>query len=436
MRWLALLPTPAPDAAAAPPALDATEALLQSTAWLGLQFSPRVARLEEAIVLEVEASLRLFGGPARLLERLHASAAAAGLALQVSAWSASAHAALARLRAGAPAATPLDALPLHTVSAVAAQQPMLERLGCRRLGDVRGLPRAALARRFGPALLQGLDRAYAEQPEAHRWLSLPERFEARLELPLRVEQAPALHGHAEVLLRELCAWLAARRAGVQDFTLAWQHDAMRPRDAGRGGQLQLHTAAATRDFAHLTRLLGEHLGQTRLDAPAGELRLAAGAVSLLPDQGDSLLAEARDGRPREALGLLLERLAVRLGPARVRSARLVEDHRLDAMQVWAAGTAAGERRLAPAAGPAPPGPQPAWRLDPPLRLAAPNEQPQHQGPLLRIAGPHRLESGWWDGAGQQRDYYLFYGPHCGLLWIFHERPAGAAPGWFLHGVFG
>ncbi|MBV8504106.1 MAG: DNA polymerase Y family protein [Paucibacter sp.] len=389
-----------------------------------------MARLEEAVVLEAGASLRLFGGPERLVKTLQASAAEAGLALRISPWAESSLAALACLRTGA--LTPdLDALPLTALSAVAAHQPMLERLGCRKLGDVRRLPRPALARRFGPALLRALDQAYGRTPEAHSWLELPEHFEARLELPFRIEQAPDLHHHAESLLRQLCAWLAARHAGVQGFSLGWAYDAMRPRDSAASGELCLHTAEATRDFAHLSRLLAEHLARTELQAPAGEIKLTAEGISPRHEFSASLLVDALDGKPREALGLLLERLSVRLGPECVRSATLKEDHRLDAMQAWTAWPPAKGR---PATTRPPPGPQPSWLLDPPLRLQTRQEQPIHHGPLLRITGPHRVESGWWQD-GQQRDYYLFFGAACGLLWVYHERLNADEQGWFLHGVF-
>lgn len=213
MRWLALCCTP-----------EAPAGHIDALGWLALSFTPRVARLEEAVVAEVSASLRLFRGARALRRRLQAQATQAGLALGAMAWAPTALGALALARCDDR--TPnclsdrLDALPLSALSAAQAHHAMLARLGCTRLGELRRLPRTPLARRFGPALLTALDRAYGDQPEVHDWLTLPDRFDARLELPWRVEHAPVLLQFAETLLRPLCAFLAAHHAGVRAVRLA------------------------------------------------------------------------------------------------------------------------------------------------------------------------------------------------------------------------
>ncbi len=432
MRWLALCSTP-----------DAPGGDVDALGWLALSFTPRVARLEEAVVAEVSASLRLFGGARALRHKLQAEATQLGMALGSTAWAPSALAALALARCPDMPHTGrlgerLDALPLPALSAAHAHHAMLARLGCTRLGELRRLPRPALARRFGPALLTALDQAYGDLPEVHDWLTLPDRFDARLELPWRVEHAPVLLGFAEVLLRQLCAFLAARHAGVRALRLAWQHDAMRPRDVADSGELTVATADTTRDLRRLTRLLGEHLARTTLAAPAGELRLSADNVLPLQEGSDSLLPGPGDPQERTTTNALLERLSVRLGANQVREGRLHEDHRLDRMQRWQAWPA-------PPAAPVrqPPGPQPTWLVEPPLPLRCDTqEQPVYAGPLARVSGPHRIEAGWWQGGGlQTRDYFVYRSAARGLLWIYHERlpePASAASatsGWFLHGVF-
>ena len=58
MHWIALLPS--------------HECERSGWSWRALQFTPRVAHADEALVLEVAASLRLWGGRRKLLERLFA----------------------------------------------------------------------------------------------------------------------------------------------------------------------------------------------------------------------------------------------------------------------------------------------------------------------------------------------------------------------------
>ncbi len=439
MRWLALrraggLPWP--------------EALV----WWALQFTPRVARLDEALLLELGASLRLFGGQERLQQRLLTElpqlldGGPAALA-----WAPNARAALALVRAGqpgelldglrAPLAAVLDPLPFHVLGAAAAEhRELLAGLGCRTLADLRRLPRTQLARRSGPALLRALDLAYGQAVESLRWCELPERFEARRELAFRSDNALALLQEAEPLLRAACLWLAARHAGCTHLQLRWRHDAMRARDIGPGGELELASSQAHRDLRRWQRLLAEHLQRLSLQAPVAELQLEIAAHEALAEETASLLRAGDDARHAEGESLdeLLTRLSVRLGAEAVRQPVPQADHRPERQQRWQAWQGAA---LAPAA-PLPESPaqwpQPSWLLNPPLRLAALREQPLYQGPLTLLAGPQRVESGWWDAAPCCRDYYLAHSRQAGLLWLYRERGHGRAQvdsgAWFLQGL--
>lgn len=446
MLWAALRLPPAPEAA-----LPSADALNGVASW-ALQFTPRVALCEEAVLLEAQPSLRLFGGWRALRDRILAESRDLGITSL--AWSRTGLAALALARAGIenglrePLEARLDDLPLDVLSAVLPHEGTLARLGCRRLGDVRHLPRGGISRRFGKALLDALDRAYGLQPEACAWVELPETFSARLELPARVELAPALLFGARRLLLSLCGWLAARHSGVLAFTLRWAHDAMRARDAGAGGELTLRTAEATRNVEHLCRLLGEHLAQVRLLAPVGELALVALEVRPLDTLSASLLPD--EAPPRESMAQVIERIAARLGPERVLHPVQVDDHRPEWMQLWQPH--APEQRPAAAkrvigAIEATEGnelPQPTWVLPQPLKLATQGPRPMYQGALQLLIGPHRVEGGWWhrlgDGADArtanvQRDYWVALSEHAGVLWIFQERLASDQTAWYLHGVF-
>ncbi len=433
MLWSALL-LPTPDDTASP--IDAAQ---QALAVWALQFTPRVAVADEAVVMELAASVRLFGGWRALRERVRAEGTELGVG--PIAWAPNSLAALALARAGMdnglrpPLDAILDALPMDTLSAVRPHRLTLAHIGCRTLGDLRRLPRGGIGRRFDKQLLATLDQVYGRAPEVHRWIALPERFVQRLELMFRVDDAPALLFGARRLLLSLCGWLAARHCGTTAFTLHWAHDAMRAKSAGEGGSLTVRTAEPTRQIDHLCRLLGEHLARVELLAPVGDLQLTADEVQPLEEASASWLPDDNDGG--EALPLVLERLAARLGPQRVLRPVLCEDHRPEWMCRWQPAAEPLPRQ------PAPVGdlPQPGFILPAPLRLLLRGNRPYYQGELQLLAGPQRVEGGWWDrdeAVGQirnvVRDYWVAQSAQAGVLWVFQTR-LDEAPAWYLHGVF-
>jgi len=448
---------------------------LQALSWWALQFSPRVCVLEQAVLLEAQASVRLFGGQRALLARLRQEGVAFGLAgLAVAPTALAALALLHQLRPeGAMAqdsmvqaaavaaedrparsatgctvrrlAVTLDALPLSALSAVAAHGATLARLGCRTLGQLRRLPRGGLARRFGAPLLAALDQAYGEVPESYPWVELPECFDVGLEFTGRVEQAAGLLFGAQRLLQQLAAWLLARQCGVTGVALHWEHDLQRRSEAGQG-RLEVRSAAATRDVAHLARLLAEHLARTTLAAPVVAIRLEACGVEPLPTASGSLLPDER--ALGESWPQLVERLSARLGPQRVLVGELRADHRPQHMQAWqpaARGLAVARGRRVALPGSV--AQQPPWLLARPLRLAVRQDRPLYHGPLTLLAGPQRIEVGWWGAAEADeaegpeaaeptlRDYFIAESAEAGLLWIYRQR-GGAEVGWYLHGLYG
>ncbi|MEW6098244.1 MAG: DNA polymerase Y family protein [Pseudomonadota bacterium] len=451
--WFALI-GPSTSSTEASPAERSHADEVTPLGWWALQFTPRVALWEECVLFEVQASLRLFGGAQALRERVVREAAELGCqaaAVAPTAWGALAvarcHARGLRLPQGRWTLR-LDAVPLECLPGLARHQPVLARLGCRTLGDVRRLPRGGVARRFGPQVLQALDRAYGLQPERFEWLQLPEVFAARLELPGRVEDATGLLFGARRLVLQLCGWLAARQAGVREVVLQWRHDFHRP-GVDDAGELCIRTAELTREPGHLLRLMSERLARTPLAGPVGELRLRAETVEPWSPDNRALALEAeRPPAEGESLVQLLERLSARLGAEQVLRPVLRSDHRLPQCERWV--PAAGWTTPAPLPDDAlPAGPRPTWWLPQPLPLATRQGRPHHHGPLRLLSGPHRVETGWWDGeaASVARDYFVAHGEQVGLLWVYRERRDAVPPrdpastsgergGWFLQGVFG
>ncbi|MFA7505903.1 MAG: DNA polymerase Y family protein [Burkholderiaceae bacterium] len=403
---------------------------------------PRAAPWQAAgLLLEIEPSLRLFGGPRALLARIRTDLALLGYrATSAVAPTATGAWLLARHRDGIRVRSPeslrrqLDALPVALLAAARPHLATLDAIGVHRLADLDPLPRAGIGRRFGPALLEEIDRARGLRPEAHAWLRAPAEFTSRLELLARLDEIEPLLFAARRLLGELAAWLAARQAATLGFVLSLRHD------DGSDTRIGIRLADPGREADRLLGVLRERLGGHRLRAPVDVLELECTEILPLPGDSASLLPSATSAR--QGLGRLLERLQARLGREQVRRLHLVADHRPEV--AWRSSTL---ERL-PDAGPGPqastdmsePGllPRPLWLLRDPLRLHERNDQPCWDTPLALIAGPERIETGWWDQALVQRDYFIAEDSRHILYWIYRERSAtaGASPGWFLQGRFG
>lgn len=444
MHWIALRPLPEPcrPERSGLPGADGLPALadaLSALGWWALQFTPKVARLEEALVLEVSASERLWGGAKPLLQQLFKSDKP--VAHVKFARGATSLVALARLQAPGRAYPQPDELPLAALAAARPHLATLARIGCSQWGQLRALPRGGVARRFGAPLLDALDRAYGLKPELYPWLRLPDVFEATLELGAQVESAPALLFGARRLLHQLQVWLQLRQRGVLALELMWTMDARR--DTATQGQLVLRTAEPSGNTAHLQRLLGEHLARVSLPAPVLYLRLRTLETQALAGRSASLLPDAESAG--DSLAQLLERLSARLGAQQVLQMQPCADHRPERMQVWrpVAGVAqTGAISVKPPPEDLDHALYPTWLLAVPLKLAVRHDCPLYQGPLTLLAGPQRLETAWWDGGDcALRDYFLARSEQTGLLWIYRERLAGrgagtgAAQDWYLHGLF-
>lgn len=447
MFWLALQPLhePAAPAGGMPGGADTASAAADGLAdaaaalgWWALQFTPRVALLGQAVLLEISTSERLFGGRRQLILRIRATKRPVARIRMTQA--SSALLALARLQVAAASGRDPDQLPLFTLADAVSHLATLERIGCQTWGDLRALPRGGVVRRFGAPLLDALDRAYGLKPETYSWLVLPEVFDMPLELQAQVEAAPALLFAARRLLAQLQVWLKARQQGVLAFELVWQMDARR--DTATEDSVQIRTATPTLDMAHLQRLLAENLQRISLPAPVLYLRLRTLETVALSGATVSLLPDAQ--RSGDDWVQLIERLAARLGPEQVVCALPHADHRPECMQDWVPaatalpsaavampGTAAscavrevvggtgkkgkplsggnsgnkgdgkgGSSVVKRATNRKPPmlrdALYPTWLLAMPLQLAVRNDRPLYQGPLTLLAGPQRLEAAWWD----------------------------------------
>ncbi len=438
-------------------------AALLAVAHAALAFTPSVClHDEQTVLLDVHASLRLFGGAAALLMRLQQAVQPLGHQVQLAAAPTALGAALLgrwhppAVRGGqvlGPQATQrpamqqlLQAAPVQLLGPGREHWEALQGMGLQTLADLRALPRTGLARRFGESLLDELDRAWGDSPDPRVWLQLPERFETRLELYARADTTDqVLHG-AAVLLARLVAWAQARQSRVAAFTLCMHHDRRHRDSAPPATELHVALAEPALDPAHLQSLLRERLGQLQMAAPTLELRLhCQHLVQASAPNGE--LFPSRAGAA-EGLTRLIERLRARLGDAQVLGLQAVADHRpehasralpVQGLAAVPAGAAAASR-FHTTPGPLVPLPlhRPAWLMPEPLPLAERDALPLLEGrPLQLLSGPERIETGWWDGHSVARDYFIAQAHDGSLVWVWRGRlPAAQGEvNWFLQGRF-
>lgn len=382
-------------------------------AWAG-RFTPSLSLVPPAgLLLEIGSCLSLHRGLGKLLNLARNGLGEMGCAAAM-ACAPTSHGAWLMARAGMEKAirdpTRLAAI-LATLPVALLEQPPavidgLEKIGTTTLGDCLRLPRAGLARRFGPALIDELDRALGRVPEVHTFFVPPPRFERALELAVPVHAAEALLFAVRRLLPELEGFLTLRQAGVQELELACRHER---RDAT---VVKLGFVKPVRDAGRMQVLMRETLGRTRLPAAVHTIVLRAPRVQPLTGANVDLF-RAQHG---EADGdLLLERLRIRLGPDAVHGVETAADHRPE--HAWR--PAQGPRCAAAANRH-----RPLWLL--------PDPRPCGDGRLKLRSGPERIESGWWDGGDVARDYYVAEDGDGARLWVYCDRASGE---WYVHGVF-
>ncbi len=454
---------------------DATrdaEALLP-VAHAALAFTPNVSlppasepnTAPHTVLLEVQASLRYFGGLDRLLERLLQAVQPLGHEVRIAVAATAAGAAILARVEPPPRCTSLEATrralavaPVWLLGPGREHWEAMQGMGLRQVGDLLGLPRTGLARRFGESLLMEIDAAFGRRPDPREAIVPARLFESRLELFARADSTEQVLYGASVLLARLVTWLSAQQAFVRRFRLLMHHET-RWQQGDRTPQatsLDIALAEPSRDSAHLLVLLRERLAQVQLPAPTLELALQADDIVKRAAPNSELFPTRQS--ENEGLTRLIERLQARLGVDQVQCLGAIEDHRperasglrrADAAAARPQRAARAKGRREASAGSAgkeneamAASARPVWLQPICEPLQERRSRPLLDGrPLSLLSGPERIEAGWWDAGLAERDYFIAEAADGALVWIYRARlplsTEGAnESGWFLHGRFG
>jgi protein ImuB len=387
--------------------------------WVGLDGT-------DGLMLNITGSAHLFGGEAQMLDDMRHRLARAGVSGRIAA--ADTRGAAWALTHHAPAPTAdITSLPVAALRLDAKSDTALQRLGLRTIRDLMALPRATLARRFGPDVVLRLDQAMGAQDEAITPLGEAPHYGVRLTLPDPIGLVEDVMMGAERLLVRLCDKLKDQDMGARQLQLTL-------RRVDQGAQMvELRLAAPMRDAARILPLFAR--GVDAVDAGYGidQLRLEATQVERLMDaQITSTTASRPDG-----LEDLITRLGNRIGLDNIQRFLPADSHipERSFQSVPAAYSTASESWASLR-------PRPL-RLFAPESIAAVGSRPPAQFRWRRMSlttgraiGPERIAPEWWlpddNWRSGLRDYWKVDTREGRRLWLFYTPQN---PGWFVQGEF-
>ncbi|MEM9429756.1 MAG: DNA polymerase Y family protein [Pseudomonadota bacterium] len=330
----------------------------------------------------------------------------------------------------------LGPLPVAALRLPEEATAILDRLGLRRIEDIAGMPRAALARRAGSDVVRRLDQAFGAEPEPISPAAPPPHFATRLNFPEPIGKEEDILAGIDRLLPPLCAKLQAAGRGVRRIRLT------ATRTDHATAEIELGLARPTQAPERIHPLLALRLPEIDPGFGIDRLRLHAHVTEPLSAHQHSGHADAGAAGEGTEMAGLLDRLGARLGVDALHRLHPADSHIPErAATVMAAAFSA---------------PAEAWPMRSgarPLRVFAPERitpiaatappaafrwrRRDHQ--TASAAGPERLAPEWWldDPAWRSgpRDYWRVETADGARLWLFEVRGSAQSGGWFVHGTF-
>lgn len=332
-------------------------------------------------------------------------------------------------------------LPIAALRIGEADIAALARLGLRQVGDLIGMPRAALARRFGRDVVRRLDQALGVEPEPVSPARPPHHFATRLTLPDPVGLEDDILAGLDRLLPPLCARLTEKGRGARRVRLQlFRSDStMQALDVG------LARPSANPD--RIRPLLMMKLGDVDAGFGIDVMRLEAYVTE--PQharQHAGHMEAAADAQRRlnqgNAMADLLGRIGARIGLEKITRVHPADSHIPEkGFQVLAAAWSQPAENW-----PTPLLPRPLLLNRPePVNAPATPQLPDSfrwRRQTFRLAGgrgPERIAPEWWlddpEWRSGTRDYWCVETDSGARLWLFYAHGGSMSPGWFCHGQF-
>ena len=366
-------------------------------------------------------------------------------------------------------------LPIEALRLEQSTVTKLHRLGIRKIAQLVELPRAGLASRFNDQLLQRIDQTLHNRCEpiltlhASPELAIEESLEHPTPLRTTIDEivteqihrlTRVLDGIGHGVVRLVC------RIEMELNAIPIESDI-----ENQSGQppvvriFQIGLYQPSNEPKHLIWLLQGQLDAHYSTSPshywARSISIQATLTAPLTWQQSDLF-DRHSTMHRDAIAKLVDSLSARMGRGAVVAPSIQRDPQPELAYSWRPLTGwrkdgktqetkrklarAPKRNFSEQQGLEPDADE-LWRR--PIRLLHPPKKIDMQqvnkdgGPLrmvyqgsplavVRATGPERIDTGWWQGATQQRDYFRIELSTSTWLWVYRDR---REKNWFLHGEF-
>lgn len=396
------------------------------------RFSPMVSlKSPHALLLEIKGSLRLFKGLDSLLQQINHGLKEQGfttwrgLGNTPKAAELFARSVLKQTPADIESSQltqQLDDIPVTLLDIPDKQITLLQGMGLTALGQLLDLPRTAIGKRFGIALLHYLQQITGERPDPQLPVSPEPRFHSELFYIEGIQNKQGLLFPTKRLLTEFCDYLRAQQLDCQGFE--WQFAEIK----GKKQSLELSFSQPQNCFSVFLELTRIKLESLPLSTTVHNILLTSRSLMATTPVSFSLWDKLQHS-PSQSPQLLLDKLSSRLGKTALHGITCCQEQVPElAWQPLSWPQAQSSEEPLPAAKQL----RPLWLLPQPAPVQQRQNHLYWQGQLTLLRGPERIDSHWWQNKPVQRDYFIATHESGSLYWLFRDITTRK---WFVHGLF-
>lgn len=431
-------------------------ALVRLASW-AIRFTPLVAPdAPDGLLMNITGCERLYGGEARLVDRVQHAFAQLGIAARIAcastigcAWAA------ARFASRTPSIVEpgrerdaMRSLPIESLRLDGQTVTGLHEVGVERVEHLLAIPRNQLVARFGSHVLMRIDQALGDQAELLNAIAHREPIVAERVFNGPVVDLEAVFITVRELLHEAAAALAADEAGATELSLTLNRVDASPI------HIAIRLSRPSRDVKHLWSLLRPRVETVHMGYGVDSVTLHVRAARRVNHEQHSARNQWQDDAPshgdldREA-GQLIDTLSHRLGPQRTLKMQMHESHQpqrvaryVSLLSDQPARRSAVQSLLIKADRPSQLLPNPEL-ID--VIAIAPEGPPvwmrwrQQEHRIISAIGPERIVEEWWaansgdaTGTAGGKDYFKVQIETGRWLWVFRQVESNR---WFVHGAW-